>query len=961
MSTQAMEENLPDSNAHPAPRTESQQQTQKVMTFHLYDPDVSTSLLKGITLSPCQLNTEIDGVIDMPDDDQQNTTNSPETDVYTVSTKMACSLCNCLFTSRQLQTDHYKLDWHRFNLKQKLMRAEPVTEDNFEKISGDVSSISGSDSSTDSDSDDVSGSHSRQTSNQSDRSRWVKTTSNNVRGRGHPKVFFRSGNGKLVSVHRCILYGKKNAPATQQELVAMAMQLPTRMKWLILMIGGGHFAGAVFDGKEIVSHKTFHRYTVRAKRGTAQGMRDSQQGGNQPKSAGASLRRYNEAALVEDIQTLFASWADSVNSCHRIFLRAPSYNKKVFFGGKNPLLDLKDERIVTIPFATRRPTFKEIRRVHELLTSVECYGDANEAEKRFMAMFSPKTSQPKNTTKVTVNKDEKFEKENDVTKPSPLREDKENRPEVITDGEGDVELVMLEEEISTLDLQEFETRITKPKRTKKKKKPKKKQEAEDGKPSGKMETLCEACRQGDWDRLQGLLMTLRVDETILDGAEEQSEETPGTVDAREEKRGFWDADFETATLEVASQDKTAAGLVSSIVHSEDDVVRKPTQDDTLKNVGLPESTSEQCMMGKEQGMMGKEQGMMGKDKGMMGKDKGMMGNDQGMMGNDQGMVGSDQGMMGNEQGMMGKNQGMMGNDQGMMGNEQGMMGKNQGMVGNDQGMMGNEQGMMGKNQGMMGNDQGMVGNEQGMMGKNQGMVGSDQGMMGNEQGMVDNNQVMTDLKDAAAIVNCPVDDAGGTLLHVAAVAEQATMVWNLLDIGADPAIKNKKGQPPYVLCSNKEIRKEFRRYMAAHPEKYDYEKSQIPSPLTSDLEELRATKAAEKRRIQKKNKRIRDKEQKQELKQQEEEQRKRDLEQEERRRFAALTDREKRAIAAERRLNAQLTSQNPTGTATLTNTQRCWLCGNSLAGKVPFEYLDYKFCTIDCVKAHKQQQKNAKS
>ena len=54
----------------------------------------------------------------------------------------------------------------------------------------------------------------------------------------------------------------------------------------------------------------------------------------------------------------------------------------------------------------------------------EYSGDANEAEKRFTAMFSPKTSQPKNTTKVTVNKDEKLEKENDVTKPSPLREDK---------------------------------------------------------------------------------------------------------------------------------------------------------------------------------------------------------------------------------------------------------------------------------------------------------------------------------------------------------------------------------------------------------------------------------------------------------------------------------------------------------------------------------------------------------
>ena len=46
-----------------------------------------------------------------------------------------------------------------------------------------------------------------------------------------------------------------------------------------------------------MAHKTFHRYTVRAKRGTAQGLKDSK--GNAPHSAGASLRRYNEAALAQ--------------------------------------------------------------------------------------------------------------------------------------------------------------------------------------------------------------------------------------------------------------------------------------------------------------------------------------------------------------------------------------------------------------------------------------------------------------------------------------------------------------------------------------------------------------------------------------------------------------------------------------------------------------------------------------
>ena len=47
---------------------------------------------------------------------------------------------------------------------------------------------------------------------------------------------------------------------------------------------------------DIVCNKTFHRYIVRAKRGTAQSLRDAS--GNAPKSAGASLRRHNESMLT---------------------------------------------------------------------------------------------------------------------------------------------------------------------------------------------------------------------------------------------------------------------------------------------------------------------------------------------------------------------------------------------------------------------------------------------------------------------------------------------------------------------------------------------------------------------------------------------------------------------------------------------------------------------------------------
>lgn len=75
----------------------------------------------------------------------------------------------------------------------------------------------------------------------------------------------------------------QNIPAAPDETLSLFTSLPKKRYWIILMTAGGHFAGAVFSGKEVLMHKTFHRYTVRAKRGTVQGARDSQQGGKQPK------------------------------------------------------------------------------------------------------------------------------------------------------------------------------------------------------------------------------------------------------------------------------------------------------------------------------------------------------------------------------------------------------------------------------------------------------------------------------------------------------------------------------------------------------------------------------------------------------------------------------------------------------------------------------------------------------
>jgi hypothetical protein len=80
---------------------------------------------------------------------------------------------------------------------------------------------------------------------------------------------------------------------------------------------------------------------------------------------------------LKEVQELITSWNELIKTCDRIFLRAPSFNRKIFFSGKAPPLNKDDERIRLIPFPTRRPTFNEVRRVYEMLASIECYGIIN--------------------------------------------------------------------------------------------------------------------------------------------------------------------------------------------------------------------------------------------------------------------------------------------------------------------------------------------------------------------------------------------------------------------------------------------------------------------------------------------------------------------------------------------------------------------------------------------------------
>ncbi|XP_077978963.1 tRNA endonuclease ANKZF1-like [Glandiceps talaboti] len=843
---------------------------------------------------------------------------------------MACSTCDCQFATRTEQRQHYKFDWHRYNLRQKAVGLPSVSEEEFEsKLTGDISSISCSDTSSESESDEdedlsptsrphkikafskylkpLSGASGTSESETDDDSK-----SRLQRGRKYPKIYFKNEDGQIVSVYRCIIHGKKNPPVTQNELIYKTGNLLQQLNWCVLMVAGGHFAGAIFNREKVLVHKTFHRYTVRAKRGTSQGMKDNQSGGHGPKSAGASLRRYNEAALIQDIHNLLDEWKDSLSSCDHIFIRAPSFNKAIFFSGKNSHFDKKDPRIITIPFSTRRPTFAEVKRIHIELATIECYG--NEEDVADLLPWSPKpkliprrlTKQKGNSKKspkqklvisaaestsksepLQVPKTEVIDlantqdnSEGNITKSSSnlvpdiktndivtmtTTDDKEesdrkqveeirnvqldSESEEDSDAEASLSLEYSEHISSTLHLREFEVVKKKP-RKKRKNTAKEKGESQ----------VEEKHRPGT------ALYQLRND--LYTACKVGDEELLQNILLKITNTSSEKTDEHSGESEIVSISK----------------VNPPTEVDPPTEIMNPttEIKSEQTTSTKDLNILSKEQIPKSENLGNVDNNIAM-----GAEGPETRVTQIDSSSLNTED-------------------------KNDGTSAVGQTIENTPE-----------SDE----------------VTPEVDCSNNIQ-----NAGTSISMSKVEILNDSFANDGRTLLHIAAKAGQRKIVRSLLEADADPSIRDKNGKPSYVMACDKPTRNEFRKFMADFPDKYDYTKAQIPCPLTSEMEENKAAKMAEKKKEKKKAK-------KEKLKEQKIDERKRKEEEREKQWFTSLSDREKRALAAERRLVQQMEDKD---------IRRCWSCGDSLTGKVPFEYMDFKFCTMKCLKKHKQQQQPEK-
>lgn len=162
--------------------------------------------------------------------------------------------------------------------------------------------------------------------------------------------------------------------------------------WVILMLRGGHFAAAalrlvpsriasrsVSDKFEVLDHRSSHRYVTRAKAGGRQSAKDAT--GKYARSAGSRLRRYNEAALAEDVRQALHDWQDLLKTCDQVHVHAPGSNWKDLMTAGAGVLRPGDDRVRRIPFTTRRPTFSETKRVARILVTVYRFAKEESVDK----------------------------------------------------------------------------------------------------------------------------------------------------------------------------------------------------------------------------------------------------------------------------------------------------------------------------------------------------------------------------------------------------------------------------------------------------------------------------------------------------------------------------------------------------------------------------------------------------
>lgn len=368
----------------------------------LYIFDLNTKIVNSLR----NHTTEVD-VVEIPQyNSQDNVQFNPTKPKGSIN---FCSTCNTEIEGRE----HFKSDSHNQNLKRSLKFDADPNDDSD-------ASISGSDEGSDDELETIE-----------------EDDEINIKASQTPFHLFESdmltdvNEGKLFAGYKC-LFNKDLDPVMQ-----LKTNIPNSIdgKSAVFMIGGGHFAGCIvshnrlknqtYNKKSTLSlnaqqvnllkQKSFHRYTTRRKQGGSQSANDSS--GSVAHSAGASIRRYNEMALEQEIKELIKTWEPELKDCEHIFIKANVRNRKILVNSDS-CLKPKDPRLMTLPFNTRRPTSSELKRSWAELTYLKIIDDPKtdlkiqeEKEKKLKEIEMLKKSKVQVTTSASNEQAEISEEE----------------------------------------------------------------------------------------------------------------------------------------------------------------------------------------------------------------------------------------------------------------------------------------------------------------------------------------------------------------------------------------------------------------------------------------------------------------------------------------------------------------------------------------------------------------------
>ncbi|CCF59545.1 hypothetical protein KAFR_0H01350 [Kazachstania africana CBS 2517] len=315
--------------------------------------------------------------------------------------KFHCNACNLDFENQLIQRKHYQAEFHTLNIKRSLRNLPPITYDEYDtsqkkydpqeetsltdiKETSEESSDDGSDS-TESETDEEFENEFNEKINIFDDLSSSKTVSH--LSTKSSQIYYKSNllaDTEAFGIYKNIFSLKQlDHPTSAINSWNEDLEYSSNAISALFMIGGGHFAGAIVSHQRMkigsnfnrgknskdslqehavifLEHKTFHRYTTRRKQGGSQSAMDNAKG--KANSAGSTLRRYNEAALKTDVQSLLKEWQPYLEKCENIYIRARNANDRRLFIEEPSTLDKHDARIKSFPFTTNRPTIHELKK-----------------------------------------------------------------------------------------------------------------------------------------------------------------------------------------------------------------------------------------------------------------------------------------------------------------------------------------------------------------------------------------------------------------------------------------------------------------------------------------------------------------------------------------------------------------------------------------------------------------------